>query len=367
MPWRARGYNARHSQRSGHGSTRSLGFPVRGCGGRRNGPPRRRRAPPGFGRAVAVTRPSSPEDHRRQDDPHRSRRDTTGRGEGDDERARPLRPRLRDLHPTGLRRRHRRGAVPEAVPPGPRRLRHRGHLAVELRQLLLAEWGGAVQCHERGRRGPLGHQGQARPDAALPAPRRPVPPGRGPLLSRERRRVRGGRGPGAQGDGAGLPPRAHPGRRARPRHLRSRGRGPERQADRRPAEPHPRLGARTLRADGAPSLRAHAGEARRRGRAAARRSRAHLAVPRRCSSARTSRDTAPTSSKTPSRPRRTTTSRSCGRRRACPWPWASSSTTSRSTCPSSRVASSTSSAPTSRRSAASAWRGRSERSRSSSG
>ncbi len=49
---------------------------------------------------------------------------------------------------------------------------------------------------------------------------------------------------------------------------------------------------------------------------------------------------------------RTTTSGSCGSRRACPSRWESCSTPSTSTCPSSRAASSTSSAPTSPRSAA---------------
>jgi mannonate dehydratase len=54
---------------------------------------------------------------------------------------------------------------------GRERGRDRGHLAVHVRELVLAQRARAVQRDERRRHRALGHQGQARGDAALPAPR----------------------------------------------------------------------------------------------------------------------------------------------------------------------------------------------------
>ena len=79
-----------------------------------------------------------------------------------------------------LRRADRRREVPEAVPDRPQRRRDRGHLAVVLRQLVLAERPGPVQRHERRRHGALGHQGQAGRHAGLPAAGRQVPVRRRP-------------------------------------------------------------------------------------------------------------------------------------------------------------------------------------------
>src|SRR2546429_9486138 len=99
--------------------------------------------------------------------------------------------------------------------------RNRGYLAVELCELVLAQWAGAVQCDERRRHRPLGHQSQTRRHAALSTARRQGASRRGLLFSRERQQFfRGGRKCPAS-DGAGLPPRARAGRNARLRRLRS--------------------------------------------------------------------------------------------------------------------------------------------------
>ena len=133
---------------------------------------------------VDAARPAAAEDHRRPDDPHRTEPDPPGRRQGLDQRAGPLRPRLRHVHAAGLRGPDGRRQVPQAVPDRPRRRRDRGHLAVVLRQLLLAERPGPVQRHERRRHGALGHQGQAGRHAGLPAPGRQVPVRRRPLRPR---------------------------------------------------------------------------------------------------------------------------------------------------------------------------------------
>ena len=126
-----------------------------------------------------------------------------------DQRAGPLRPGLCDVHPAGLRGADGRREVPQALPDRPRRRPDRGHLAVVLRQLVLAERPGAVQRHERRGHGALGHQGQAGEHARLSAAGRQVPVRRGALCPRQRpRRSRRSRTNARSRDGQGLP--AHP-------------------------------------------------------------------------------------------------------------------------------------------------------------
>ena len=98
-----------------------------------------------------------------------------GGRQGLDQRAGPLRPGLRHVHPAGPRRADGRREVPEALPHRPRRRPDRGHLAVVLRQLVLAERAGAVQRDERRGHGALGHQGQAGQYARLSTAGRQVP------------------------------------------------------------------------------------------------------------------------------------------------------------------------------------------------
>ena len=84
--------------------------------------------------------------------------------------------------------------VPQAVPRRPQRRRDRGHLAVVVRQLVLAERPGAVQRDERRRHGALGHQGQARrtcPSISCWAASAGSPP---TSIPRERPRAQGGGG-----------------------------------------------------------------------------------------------------------------------------------------------------------------------------
>ncbi len=228
-----------------------------------------------------------------------------------DQRAGPLRPRLRHVHPAGARGADGRRQVPQAVPRRPRRRPDRGHLAVVLRQLVLAERPGAVQRHERRRHGPLGHQGQAGGHARLPAPGRQVPVRRRALRPRQRARrparsrtgsaPRWRRATGTSASRSAIPGLATYGARRRPRARRDR-------TPSAPTDPEAGLGARPVRADGPQAVRAPAGDGRRRRRAAPRRPRADLARARRSSSARTWRSTACSSSKTRCRPRRRTTS-----------------------------------------------------------
>ena len=126
-------------------------------------------------------RPEAAHDHRREDDPHRPREDPTRRRQGDDQRARPLRPRLRHLHPACPRRRDRRGQVPQALPARQGPAHHRGPLAIELRQFVLAQRPRARQRHQRRGHGPVGHPRQARRrcrsinSSAASAARRSIP------------------------------------------------------------------------------------------------------------------------------------------------------------------------------------------------
>ena len=131
----------------------------------------------------------------------------------------------------------------------------------------------------------VGHQGQARGHAALSAARRQGAPRRGLLLPRQRRQLHRGRRERAARDGAGLPSRARAGVDARLRELRraqhraSAGGRRTVERGRRPDQPQGHLGTGAVRADAAEVLRAHADQARRRGRAAARRARAGHAEP----------------------------------------------------------------------------------------
>ena len=93
-----------------------------------------------------------------------------------------------------------RRSVPEAVPDRPPRRRDRGHLAVVLRQLVLAQRRRPLQRDERRRHGAVGHPRQARRTAALPAPRRQGAARRRLLLPRQRTRLPGSRGQRPQGD-----------------------------------------------------------------------------------------------------------------------------------------------------------------------
>ena len=157
-------------------------------------------------------------------DPHRPGPDPPGRRQGPDQRAGPLRPRLRHVHPAGARGADGRRQVSQALPHRPQSRRDRGHLAVVLRQLVLAERPGPVQRHERRRHGPLGHQGQAGRHAGLPAPGGQVPVRGRPLRPHQRARRPGGGGPGPRRDGEGLPARPRPARDPRHGHLRRPGR-----------------------------------------------------------------------------------------------------------------------------------------------
>ena len=133
------------------------------------------RGPDGRAAAVGGPRPAPAEDHRHHDDPHRPQSRPAGHRQGLDQRAGPLRPGLRDVHPAGPRRADGRREVPEALPDRPRRRPDRGYLAVVLRQLVLAERPGAVQRDERRGHGALGHQGQAGEHARLSIAGRQVP------------------------------------------------------------------------------------------------------------------------------------------------------------------------------------------------
>ena len=96
---------------------------------------------------------------------------------------------LCDVYPAGPRRADCRRQVPQALPHRPRPRRDRGHLAVVLRQLLLAERPGPVQCHERRGHGALGYQGQAGQHAGLSASGGQVPVRCGLLYSHQRARL----------------------------------------------------------------------------------------------------------------------------------------------------------------------------------
>ena len=188
---------------------------------------------------------------------------------------------LRHVHAARAGRPDGDRAVPEAVPHRPQRRRDRGHLAVVLRELVLAQRPGAVQRDERRRHRALGHQGQARRacrSTSCSAAR--CRHGADCYYHASGRDFAGGRGQRAHGHGARLPPRPRAGRR-RPGYADLRRRAARRRpaaagagrAD-RPDQSAGDLGIGALRAHAAEALRAPAHQARRRGRAAARRARA---------------------------------------------------------------------------------------------
>ena len=131
-------------------------------------------APAGGSRRAA---PAAAAHHRCPDHPDAARRYSPGRRQGDDQRAGAVRPGLRHLHPAGPRRRDGHRQVPQAVPDRQGPAADRGHLAVVVRQLLLAQRPGAGQRPQRRGHGPVGHPRQARRPAGLPALRRQVPRG----------------------------------------------------------------------------------------------------------------------------------------------------------------------------------------------
>ena len=129
---------------------------------------------------------ASTEDHRHPDDPHGTEPYPAGRRESRDERAGPGRVRLRHFHAARPGRADRRRAVPQAVSHRAQRRRDRGHLAVLLRQLVLAQRRRPVQRDERRGHRAVGYQGQARQHAALPVAWRQGAAWRRLLLPRQR-------------------------------------------------------------------------------------------------------------------------------------------------------------------------------------
>ncbi len=229
-----------------------------------------------------------------------------------------------------------RRQVPQAVPGRPRRRPDRGHLAVVLRQLVLAQRPGPVQRDERRRHGPLGHQGEAAGHARLPAPGGQVPVRRRPLPPRPRPRRQGGRG--RRPAGAWRRATATPASRSTSPGMATYGTAPAASEPRKPEleradqpEPEADLGARPLRPDDAPAVRAPRGAPSATTSSCSTTSTSGSRPARRSSSARTWRSTASSSSKTRSRPRTRTTSATSGSRRARRSRWASCSTRSRNT------------------------------------
>ena len=204
---------------------------------------------------------ASAEDHRHPDDPHRAEPHPAGRREGRDERAGPGRLRLRHLHPARPGGADGRRAVPQAVSHRAQRRRDRGHLAVLLRQLVLAQRRRAVQRDERRGHRAVGHQGQARQHAALPVARRQGAARRRLLLPRQRPRLPGGGGQRAERHGGRIPARPRAGRRARAVDLRhaqhDRGRRDVGRGD-RPDQPRRHLGIGPVRPHAAEAVRAPA-------------------------------------------------------------------------------------------------------------
>ena len=103
--------------------------------------------------------------------------------------------------------------------------RHRGHLAIELRQFVLAQRRRAQQRAERGGPSSVGHQGQDGRYAGVRPPGRPGAGGGRGLCARERQRTGRGGGQGERLHGPGIPSHPRPGRHARLRDLRYEGLG----------------------------------------------------------------------------------------------------------------------------------------------
>ncbi len=123
--------------------------------------------------------------------------------------------RLRHLHPARPGGADGSRAVPQAVSHRAQRRRDRGHLAVLLRQLVLAQRRRPVQRDERRGHRAVGHQGQARQHAALPVAWRQGAARRRLLLPRQRPRLPGGGGQRAERHGGRIPARPRAGGRAR--------------------------------------------------------------------------------------------------------------------------------------------------------
>ena len=251
-----------------------------------------------------------------------------------DQRAGPLRPRLRHLHPARPRRRDGRRQVPQAVPDRQGPAADRGHLAVVLRQLVLAQRAGARQRASAASTWPCG-------TSSASGPGMPVYQ----LLGGKCRKavdtyrhacgqhVRGGRegGPGADGAGAiGTSACRSRCRGCRPTAPAAQGRqGRTAPANARPQVWEPRA-VRPHRCRSCSSTCASSSATRSSccttSTSASRRS-------WRCSCARTWSRTGSSSSKTRSARRTSATSRSCGSRRARRSRWASCSTTRTSGVP----------------------------------
>ena len=115
----------------------------------------------------------------------------------DRDRPGPHRPRRRHAQ----RPRAGGGELPDRprhpLPDRPRRAPDRGHLAVPLPRRLLAARAGDDERDRRGRHRAVGHQGQGRRPAAVPAARRREPRRRDGLRPRQRPRHRADRRRGA--------------------------------------------------------------------------------------------------------------------------------------------------------------------------
>jgi hypothetical protein len=192
----------------------------------------------------------------------------------------------------------------DPLPDRPRRPPDRGHLAVLLSRLVLAWRPGG---HERpgGRRhGAVGHQGQGRRPAGLPAARRRLPGGRHRLWPRQRRDHRGHHRRGGEVQGPRLQGDSPADRRAGPgQHLRGVGRQDVLRARGRRSADRERLVDGQVPQSRAQAVREGARGARRRRPPAARRPSPPHADRGRGAWARTWNPIACSGSRTPSPPR----------------------------------------------------------------
>ena len=168
---------------------------------------------------------------------------TPGHRQSRDDRAGPAWLGMRHVHSARLRRPDCGREVSEAISDRSQRGRDRGHLAVVVYELVLAQRPIALQRDERRGHRAVGHQGQTREHAALSTARRQGSLRRRPLFPRQRTRFPAGRGKRAARDGDGLPlhPRAGrgtgPGDLRRARRYRRRRRTDNR--SHRPDQPEP--------------------------------------------------------------------------------------------------------------------------------
>ena len=114
---------------------------------------------------------------------------------------------MRHLHPAPISRAGRRQRLPPPLRDrqGPRR--HRGHLAVQLRLVVLAQRARPEQRTQRHRPGAVGHQGQGGRNARLRPVGREGAGRRRRLRPRRRQRASGGGGPGPRLHRSRAPPR----------------------------------------------------------------------------------------------------------------------------------------------------------------